>query len=208
MLGAHTDVTALKRAEIDLVQHTTDLERALAKTSAEEARFRLSFANAPIGMAVVSLAGRFLEVNRALCSFLQRSEHELKQIDFQSISHPVDCVADLVRFEQVLAGVRASYQVEKRYIRPDGSYVWALLAAALVRGTTGEPSHFVVHVKDIHSRRMANDATTARLRATFDDSFVGAALVIVEPERPGLVTQANEAFARLCNKDPQQIAGS
>lgn len=64
--------------------------------SAEEAlreskeRFRLAIDEAPIGMALVSLDGRFARVNRAFCAVVGYEPAELTNLTFQEITHPED----------------------------------------------------------------------------------------------------------------------
>ncbi len=68
------------------------IERALHES---EERFRLTIDDAPIGMALVALDGRFVRVNRALCEIVGYSSDELTALTFQAITHPDDLDADL-----------------------------------------------------------------------------------------------------------------
>ena len=88
-----------------------------------EDRFRNAFDHAPIGMALVSPEGRWLQVNHALCEITGYSERELLEITFQDITHPDDLEADLVLVRQLLAGDLATYCMEKRYLHKDGQVV-------------------------------------------------------------------------------------
>lgn len=127
-----------------------DVERSEA-----DERFRLAMTNAPIGMAIVGLDGRFLAVNPRLCEVLGRPEGELLDRRFQDLTHPDDLDADLGHVAQLLAGERAHYEMEKRYLLPSGEVVWALLSGSLVRGSDGEARYFISHVVDISERRRA-----------------------------------------------------
>ena len=53
-----------------------------------EERFRLTIDEAPIGMALVSLDGRFLRVNRAFCAVVGYEAAELTNLTFRDITHP------------------------------------------------------------------------------------------------------------------------
>ncbi|MCC6314874.1 MAG: PAS domain S-box protein, partial [Thermomicrobiales bacterium] len=94
---------------------------------------RSAFDDAPVGMAVVALNGRFLRVNRALCTLTGYPEPELLDTTFQTITHPADLDVDLAHVAQLIAGETHSYQIEKRYLRKDGTAVWALLSVSAVR---------------------------------------------------------------------------
>jgi PAS domain S-box-containing protein len=129
-----------------------------------ERRFRGSFESASIGMALVAPDGRFLEINRAFCELVGYSTEEMTSRDFQQITHPDDLARDLENVERTLAGKLDSYQMEKRYIRADGSEVWVMLSVTLVRGADGTPLHFVAHAQDIDARKRADERFVAAER--------------------------------------------
>lgn len=112
-------------------------------------RFTAAFERAPIGMALVSLEGRFLDANRSLCDLLGRSKEELEHLTFQELTHPEDLEQDLSLLRALLDGRVPSYEMEKRYLLPDGEIVWGQLCVSLVRDAEGEPHHFVSQIKDI-----------------------------------------------------------
>jgi len=118
-----------------------------------EARFRDAFDSAPIGMAIVSLVGQWLQVNPPLCQMLGYTEPELKKLTFQDITHPDDLEADLAFVEQLLRGEIRSYQMEKRYFHKDGHLVWVLLSVSMVRRMDGAPLHFVAQIQDVTARK-------------------------------------------------------
>ena len=96
------------------------IERTLHES---EERFRLTIDEAPIGMALVALDGRFVRVNRALCEIVGYSSDELTGLTFQAITHPDDLDADLALAGQLARGEIPRYQLDKRYIRKDGTIV-------------------------------------------------------------------------------------
>ena len=115
-----------------------------------------------IGTALVSLDGRWLEINAALRKIVGYAEEELRLLTFQDITHPDDLDDDLQLLQRLLAGAIPSYQMEKRYIRKDKSTVWILLTVALVRDEDGQPLYFISQVQDISGRK-ADEAERARL---------------------------------------------
>jgi diguanylate cyclase (GGDEF)-like protein/PAS domain S-box-containing protein len=116
-------------------------------------RFRLAFDNAPIGKAIVELDGTFRQVNPALCRITGYDRETLLALRFQDITHPDDLAADLELLDQVMRGERASYQIEKRFRKPSGEYVWTLLAVAAVPSENGEPQYFISQVQDTSDRK-------------------------------------------------------
>ncbi len=121
-------------------------ERALRES---EERFRLTFENAPIGMALVELDGRWRQVNPAALQLLGYSAEELRATTFQQITHPDDLDADLDLMRHLVAGSVPSYAMEKRYITAAGTTVATLLSVSLVRNADGSPQYFVSQIQDI-----------------------------------------------------------
>ncbi|MEH1948118.1 MAG: PAS domain S-box protein, partial [Nostoc sp.] len=101
------DVTAAKQTEVALRE--------------SEERFRAMFNQAAVGITLVRLDGRFLQINPALCEITGYSHEELIQMNFQEISHPDDLEVDWENARRVLAKEISGYSLEKRYIRKDGS---------------------------------------------------------------------------------------
>ncbi|MBV8615493.1 MAG: PAS domain S-box protein [Acetobacteraceae bacterium] len=132
--------------------------RAPAELRESEARFRATFEQAAVGIAHVGLDGSWLRVNTRLCEKLGHTREELLAKTSQDITHPDDLDADLACVRQMLAGEIASYAMEKRYFRGDGSILWANLTVALVRDADGAAQYFVLVVEDISRRRRAEDA--------------------------------------------------
>lgn len=120
-----------------------------------ESSFARVFDEAPIGMAIVGLDGRFRTVNRALCAILGYPAEVLVALAFQEITHPDELGRDVDHAEDLVAGRIDRYQMEKRYITASGAVIWALLSVSLVRNDEGEPQHFISVVQDIsdHKKR-------------------------------------------------------
>jgi PAS domain S-box-containing protein len=123
-----------------------------------ETRFRTALRHAPIGMALVALDGRFMEVNRALCRIVGYDEEELLGLTFQEITHPEDVEPDLAQARRLLEGEIPVYELEKRYIHREGRHVWVLLTGSIVRDTEGRPMYYIAQVQDITARKEMEDA--------------------------------------------------
>jgi PAS domain S-box-containing protein len=127
--------------------------RVEAQLRESERRFRLAMSKAPIGMALVGLDGSWVEVNDRMCELLDRPRHELLTCTFQDLTHPDDLDADLAYVEQLLGGEITHYEMEKRYLRPSGEVVPALLSVSLLRDDEGEPRYFISQVIDMTERK-------------------------------------------------------
>ncbi|KAB0666573.1 PAS domain S-box protein [Oryzomonas japonica] len=118
-----------------------------------EARFRSALENAPIGMALVSLNGAFLLVNRALCAILGYEKEALQGLTFAEVTHPDDLNLDIPNVERLLDGEVSAYTVEKRYITKGRELVWGQLTASVLKGDEGDPEYFIVQIEDISDRK-------------------------------------------------------
>lgn len=125
-------------------------ERALREA---EDRFRRAFDEAPIGMALVALDGRFLRVNDALCGIVGYPPEHLVRIGYGDLTHPHDRQADEEFAQRVLAGEDGTYEREKRYLHADGRIVWVQLNVSLSRDADGRPAHFISQIQDVTERR-------------------------------------------------------
>jgi diguanylate cyclase (GGDEF)-like protein/PAS domain S-box-containing protein len=137
---------------INCLHNATSERQALAEAHVAQQMVSRAFEHAPIGIALVGLNGDWMRVNRALCDLLGYSEAELLASNFQDITHPDDLEADLALVREVLQGRRASYQMNKRYIRADGRMIWAQLSVAIVQDQDGNALHFISQIQDVTER--------------------------------------------------------
>jgi PAS domain S-box-containing protein len=155
-----------------------DARDAQATLRESEARFRSIFENAAVGMAHISKTGEWLELNQRICDLLGYTRDELQQLRFQDITHPEDLDTDLVLMREALENKRDTYEMEKRYIRKDGSVVWANLTVGCVRKPDHSVDYFISVLQDITERRKVSEAlreSEERFRAvqqTMPDGFM------------------------------------
>jgi diguanylate cyclase (GGDEF)-like protein/PAS domain S-box-containing protein len=132
-----------------------------SQTSAAQAetekRFHQAFDNAPIGMALISLDGRWLQVNGSLCKILGFSETELFEKKYQSIIHPADLVGFNEQIEQVIGAHRPSFEIERRFVHRAGHEIWALVGVSLLDGASNDQSHLILQIQDITARKRAEE---------------------------------------------------
>jgi PAS domain S-box-containing protein len=142
-----------------VVMHVDITSRKLAENAlrASEERFRNMFTAAATGIAISTPHGRFLEVNAAYCQMLGYSEEELLARDFASLTHPDDLALNLKRRDEVLAGERESFVMEKRYLKKNGDIVWTRHSVSAVRDAAGEILNLAVIAEDITERKLADN---------------------------------------------------
>lgn len=126
--------------------------QAAALRESEE-RFRLVFENAPIGMVIADLKGRFTRVNQAMADILGYSAAELAGMDFATITHPEDLTKDIFMVGELVRGKKPRFVMEKRYVRKDGEIIHVTLHVSLVRDYRRRPRYFIAQIVDITERK-------------------------------------------------------
>ena len=132
-------------------------QRALAEAervrAAAESRFETSFEQGAIGAVIADLDGYPVRVNPAYCALLGRPAPILVGRRWTDCYHPDEIPLRQIVTARIAAG-HDTYEGERRYLRPDGTLVWALCNATLVRGAEGEPEYLFMQLQDITARKL------------------------------------------------------
>src|SRR5207302_3993463 len=148
--GGVVGITAIER-------DITDRKRAESALSDAEARFKSTFQDAPIGMALVSIdparTGRLLQVNEAFCELTGYSRAHLETLDLRTLIHPEDVEEEASLLAQLVAGEIHRYEIETRCIHAERQVVWVLVTASLVCDDSGKPLYCIRQTQDIQERK-------------------------------------------------------
>jgi len=183
------------------------LEVTLAQLRESEERFRLTIDEAPIGMALVGLDGTFTRVNRVLCEITGYAASELTTLRFQDITHPDDVDTDVTLSQQLARGETPRYQLEKRYIRKDGSVVDIMVSRSILRGPDNAPLCYITQLEDISERKRAERALR-RSEAKFSGIVSIAADAIISVDKDQRITVFNEGAEEIFGYTKQEIVGT
>lgn len=141
------------RAALAFSHDITDRKQQEAALLASEERFRATFDNAAVGIALLTPEGRWARVNDAICRITGYPREELLTKTFAQITHPDDVDADWSQASRLLAGEIPFYAMEKRYVQKGGAVVWINLTVSLTCDQGGAPLNFVSVVEDITERK-------------------------------------------------------
>ncbi|AMR31680.1 hypothetical protein A0256_09730 [Mucilaginibacter sp. PAMC 26640] len=136
-------------------ERSAKLESLLIKFRDSESKFQAAFEHSAIGMALVSLKGKWLRVNKTLCDMVGYKEQELLSMSFLDITHPDDYLETDKLTNAVLENESRAGRIEKRYVCKNGSVVWISLNIATVLNKKGGPEYFVSQFEDITERKKA-----------------------------------------------------
>jgi diguanylate cyclase (GGDEF)-like protein/PAS domain S-box-containing protein len=135
-----------------MMDETERLEAERVRVEAE-AQFEIGFEQSAIGTVIADTDGTPIRVNAAFCALLGRPPNLLIGRHLGEYSHPDDVPLPQSARAKMAAG-HDTYQDERRYLRPDGSVVWASAHVTLVRDESGKPDYYFVQLEDITSRKL------------------------------------------------------
>jgi diguanylate cyclase (GGDEF)-like protein/PAS domain S-box-containing protein len=138
------------------VHDVTPLRVAEEQARMAEAVFRSAFDHAPIGMGLVGLDGRWLQVNEALSRILGYPLDRLVGMNVLQLTDPRDAESDRVAIAELASGERQAFCSEQRYRHADGHLVWVRLSSTAVTDEDGRPSFFVCQYEDVSDRKLAD----------------------------------------------------
>jgi PAS domain S-box-containing protein len=196
----------LEEANRALQKDIAAREQTEVALRASEAQFSSAFSYASAGMSLQGLDGRYLKVNRALCSMLGYSEAELLVRTFQDLTHPEDQEESLGEMRKLMAGEIEFIQLEKRYLHRETRVIWAHISVSLLRDEAGVPLHFIAQIQDITVRKQAEEMlrkSEERYRRLIDTANEGVWTI----DTKGRTTYVNQRMADFLGYTPAEMMG-
>lgn len=153
---SHVEVAGQKLYTV-ILRDITERKRAEEAMRQSEARFRSIYEQAAVGIEQVSLDGRLLMVNAALCRMLGYEESELIGRRTQDITHPEDNEREAELVDAMQGGDRHSYEIEKRYQHRDCSTVWVNVTSSVMSDAAGAPLYRISVIQNVTERKRAEE---------------------------------------------------
>ena len=154
-------VRKLEKKMLDLEKELSMRKKAEQSLEESEERFRLSFDNANIGMALLDLEGRFLTVNKKMCDIFGYNREELENMTVSDVTHPEDLDISLTFIQRAVSGQVENTAFDKKYIHKHGHTLWGKVASSIVRNIKGVPQYFITHIQDISEQKQSEKALNA-----------------------------------------------
>jgi PAS domain S-box-containing protein len=194
------------------------VERALAESAlrAGEAEFRALFELSTMGVAEADPAtGRFLRANARFCEITGRSLEEVLNSTFESITHPDDVEQTRAVVGPVMRGEAQRWEFEKRYVRPDGTVVWVIVAGRLITDERGRPLRTIASAADVTARRHAEERlreSVRRFRVAQESSLMAFTIFRAERDESGAICDfiweyINAAASAYLGMKPEELVG-
>lgn len=194
------------RIYIRVVRDISERKRTKDALLRSELLFRKIFRYASTGIAITDWSGKFEQCNPAYCRLVGYTEDELKSIDFSALIHPDDLEANLQEIEDLKSGNVPDFIVENRYVRKDGSVVWAQKFVSVLPDETGKPAHILALINDITERKYV-EMTLAEREAQYRAVIETAADGFWMLDEQGKILATNEAYARKSGYTREELLG-
>jgi two-component system, cell cycle sensor histidine kinase and response regulator CckA len=183
------------------------LKYAESRLSDSENRYQAIFNNAAVGIDLVNAEGRFLQVNSALQDMLGYTEEELKTFSIIDVTFPDDRHISNEKFAELKKGAINSYRLEKRYIRKDGSLLWADISISAIKDSGGRHAATIGVISDITERKLAEEAlrlSESQKTAILDGITTNIFFVNDKLE----ILWANKNAAESVGRSPEEMIGA
>lgn len=154
---SHEQAEQSRRHVEELSHYIDEQERISRILQKSEEKFRNAFDYASIGMALVSVTGRLLKVNRALIEILGYTESECLEKTFQTFIYPEDLDLFNINLSKLLDGTLKSTEMEKRVLSKKQEIRWLMWSGSIVLDELNESSHFIFQLQDITDRKQVEE---------------------------------------------------
>jgi PAS domain S-box-containing protein len=157
VIGTLSVMTILVVMVVFLTASIIRRKRAEEALRESEFLFKSQFDLGNIGIALSSVGNGWLRVNRKLCEMLGYSEEELRTKTWRELTFPDDIEVDEALYTRMLSGEIDSYEVDKRFVRKDGSLLYTHLSVSCYRGLNGTVRFVIVNVHDMSEHKQAEE---------------------------------------------------
>ena len=189
------------------IYDVTDQKKLEAELKLSEEQFRGVFEHFAIGIAIVSIDGKFKAVNKSLSNIFGYTNDQLKDTPITKFTHAEDIEIDNNALRNLIEGKASSTNFEKRYLKKDGSIVWTSVSISALKDIDGNLLHFVTQIKDITDSKITEEAaikTVANLKSILDAS---TDVAIIGTDANGIVNLFNKGAENLLGYHPEEAIG-
>jgi len=194
-------------AIIGLISDITERRRMQDELALREARLSAILRNAGVGIGLAGADGRYEIVNPAFADMLGYTVNELLGKTNIEVTHPDDRDASRAMLLALARGETEAYSLEKRFVRKDGSVIWASLSVSAIRDESGRFESAIGLMSDITERKHMEEAlreSERRYRVLIESISDGVYAI----DREWRYTLANDIAARMVNLPRERLIGN
>jgi PAS domain S-box-containing protein len=138
-------------------EHLVDLDHIAKALRDSEGRLKALFANAAVGIAELTVDGRFALVNDSLCRLLGEKREGLIALPMSSVTHDDDRDDVEALLKRLGDGHIETFAAERRFVRRDGETIWVKLSVSLASESDAQAKRAVAVIEDITERKHAEE---------------------------------------------------
>ncbi len=161
-VSAVRDPEGKTRYLVVIAEDIDERKRAVEELVESEARFKAMFENTAVGVALMSLDRKILQINPTVTRITGYSAADMVLINPTDLVVEEDRYLDRDLFQELVNGQRDQYLMEKRYIRKDGTIFWGRINFGLVRDAKQKPLYIVGIIEDITEEKRAEERIVAK----------------------------------------------
>ncbi|MCV6637527.1 response regulator [Candidatus Albibeggiatoa sp. nov. NOAA] len=187
------------------VQDNRTQEQLTQSLKQSEARFQRYFEIPLVGIALFSPERGWIDANEKFCEMMGYDDlDDLQSVSWVTLSHPDDLEHDIEYFNNVVSGMVNDYNMDKRFICKDNTWMYASVSIRCIRKLNNQVDFFFVLVQDITERKqfeMALRNSEKRYRTIFNCAAVAIALM----DKSGNYVQFNSTWSEMLGYSNQEI---
>lgn len=173
---------------------------------ASEKRYRNLFEQGLVSKAILTVDGRFSEVNQSFCDLTGYSRDELIGVHSSLVIKPDEHEEVFERVHRIASGGQPGYQTEREYIHKQGHVVTVLVNVMPDETDDGVVGALVIQAQDISGLKAIEAGlreSESQLKAIFDHSPTEVYL----KDAQGRYVKINRQFERMFNVRDEDLKG-
>jgi PAS domain S-box-containing protein len=182
-IGPVTDVDGRVTHYVAVKEDITARKQTEAELQQSRARLKAIFDNASVGITLTDRAGRYIQVNQRWSDMSGYPIERVNQLSPIDLTHPDDRAANQEKMQQLIAGTIDGYELQKRYVRQDGTVFWGVLSVTAIHNSAGDFEASLGIISDITERKAAEanlQELAAELRGMIDASRDGILMIALD----------------------------
>jgi diguanylate cyclase (GGDEF)-like protein/PAS domain S-box-containing protein len=180
-------------------------EQSQSKSSSRRRRSRRAYDNAPIGLALISEEGRFLQVNPRLCALLGYSRRQLLRTTLGAVTEPRDLELMASSSRRLLAGEIDEIRLEQHFLRADGRPIPGRISASIATGASARSLACVLELGELGGVPGPSYTLNGldEFQPVLDEFFDG----VIATDEDGRIVSFNREARRLLGYQPHEVLG-
>ena len=136
---------------VTLAIEASERKAAQKALKQSEAQFKAIFERSSMGISLVDITGKIVDINPALSKILKHGEGELIHKNFADYI----CFenGDVGLYKQLMLGKAERLEIERQLLDKNGGTVWTHLSISLIVRLSGKPKFFLAIIEEITERK-------------------------------------------------------